>query len=50
MSGKPREEIDLQTLPLEEEGLIIDHYSIQHKVISYFRDWHCVPKTLDPAA
>jgi hypothetical protein len=30
--------------------LIIDHYLIQHKVISYFRDWHCIPKTLDAAA
>jgi hypothetical protein len=50
MSGKPNEELDLQTLLSEEEGLIIDHYRIQHKVISYFKDWHCVPKTLDPAA
>jgi hypothetical protein len=38
MSGQPKEEVDLQTLPSEEEGLIIDHYGIQHKVISYFKD------------
>jgi hypothetical protein len=50
MSGKPKEELDLQILPSEEEGLIIDHYRIQHKVISYFKDWHCISKTLDPAA
>jgi hypothetical protein len=25
MSGKPKEELDLETLPSEEEGLIIDH-------------------------
>jgi hypothetical protein len=40
MSGKPKEELNLQTLPLEEEGLIIDHNCIHHKVISYFKDWH----------
>ena len=50
ISGKPTEGLDLQTLPSEEEGLIIDHHRIQHKVISYFKDWHCIPKTLDPAA
>jgi hypothetical protein len=49
MPGKPKEELDLQTLPSKEEGLIIDHYCIQHKVISYFKDWHCIPKTLGPA-
>jgi hypothetical protein len=38
MSGNPREELDLQTLPSEEESLIIDHYRIQQKVISYFKD------------
>jgi hypothetical protein len=50
ISGKPKEELDLQTLPSEEEGLIINHYRIKHKVISYFKYWHCIPKTLDPAA
>jgi hypothetical protein len=38
MSVKPRKELDLQTLPSKEEGLVIYHYRIQHKVISYFRD------------
>jgi hypothetical protein len=50
MSGKPKEELDLQTVPSEEEGLIIDHYRIQHKVISYFKHWYCIPKTMDPVA
>jgi hypothetical protein len=50
MSGKPKEELILQTLPLDEESLIIVHYRIQYKVISYFRDWHCILKTLDSAA
>jgi hypothetical protein len=49
MSGKLREELDLQTIPTNEEGPIIDHYRIQHKIISYFKDWNCIPKTLDPA-
>jgi hypothetical protein len=50
MSGKPRKELDLQPLPSEEEGLIIDHYHIQHKGIRYFRDWHYILKTLRLAA
>jgi hypothetical protein len=44
MSGKTRKELDFQTLPSKEEGLIIDHYRFQHKVISYFKDWRCIPK------
>jgi hypothetical protein len=46
ISGKPRVELDFQTLPSEDR---VDHYRIQNKFISYFRDWHCIPKTLDPA-
>jgi hypothetical protein len=38
MPGKVRKELDLQTLPSEEEGLIIDYYRIQYKVIRYFKD------------
>jgi hypothetical protein len=30
--------------------LIINHYRIQIKIISYIRDWHCISKTLDPVA
>jgi hypothetical protein len=44
ISEKPTEELVLQTLLLEKEGLIIDHYRIQHKMISYVRDCHCIPK------
>jgi hypothetical protein len=50
ISGKPKEELDLQTLPSDKDGLIIKHYRIRHKIISYFKDWHCIPKTLGPAA
>jgi hypothetical protein len=45
MSGKPKKELDFQTLPSEEEGMIIDHQCIQLKVISYFKEWHYIPKT-----
>jgi hypothetical protein len=50
MSSKPKEELDHPTLPSKKEGLIISHCHIQHKVISYFKDWYYIPKTLDPAA
>jgi hypothetical protein len=49
MSSKPKEELNFQTLPSEYEGLIIDYYRIQHKVINYFKNWHCILRTLDPA-
>jgi hypothetical protein len=40
MSEKLREELDHETLPSEDEkGLVIDHFCIQYKVISYFKDY-----------
>jgi len=50
LSGRPRDQLDLNALPSDTEGLIIDHYRIQQKLNEYFADWHSIPKTLDPAA
>jgi hypothetical protein len=48
--GKSREKVDILTLPSEKEDMIIGHYCIQHKVTNHFKDWHCIPKALDPVA
>jgi len=50
LSGKPREQLDLQTLPSAEEGQIVDHHRNQATINEFFRAWHAIPPDLDAAA
>ena len=38
LSGKPNQHLDLQTIPSETEGQIIDHYRIQRLINDYFAE------------
>ena len=50
LSCQPRDQVDLQTLPCNLKGQIVDHKEIQEKLKEYFTDWYASPKHLDPAA
>jgi hypothetical protein len=50
MSGNPREQLDLRTLPCPIRGQIVDHHDIHLLLTAFFADWYAVPPDLDAAA
>ena len=50
LSCRPPDMLDLQSLPCPTRGQITNHYTVQIVLNSYFKDWHAIPKSLDPAA
>jgi len=50
MSGHPRSQMDLHTLPCAIRGQIVDHFEIHQTLTDYFTEWYSSPSNLDPAA
>ena len=50
MSGHPRTQMDLHTLPCAIRGQIVDHFEIHQILTDYFTEWYASPPNLDPAA
>ena len=50
MSGEPRDQLDLHTLPCHIRGQLVDHREIHEALTAYFKEWHSTPLDLDPAA
>ena len=50
LACRPPDMLDLQSLPCPTRGQIIDHYTVQVVLNDYFREWHAIPASLDPAA
>jgi hypothetical protein len=50
LSCRPPDMLDLQSLPCPTRGQITDHYTVQVVLNEYFKEWHAIPTTLDPAA